>query len=48
MGKDQGDPSKQPEPGNGLTTMQWALAFVAVTLGMVVAKTVLRQSGIEW
>jgi hypothetical protein len=39
---------KRPEPSNGLTTFQWALAFIAVTLGMIVAKTVLRQYGIEW
>jgi hypothetical protein len=48
MGQEPDDPSKRPEPAGGFTTFQWALAFVAVTLGMIVLKTVLRQYGIEW
>ena len=48
MGQEPDEPSKRPQPGNGLTTLQWALVFIAVTLGMVVLKTILRQYGIEW
>jgi hypothetical protein len=48
MAQEPDDSSKRPESGNGLTNLQWALVFVAVTLGMVVLKTVLRQYGIEW
>jgi hypothetical protein len=48
MGQEPDDSSKPPQPTNGFTNLQWALAFVAVTLGMIVLKTVLRQYGIEW
>ena len=48
MGQETDDPSKRPEPASGFTTLQWALIFVAVTLGMVVLKTILRRYGIEW
>jgi len=48
MGQEPDESSKPPQAANGFTTLQWALVFVAVTLGMVVLKTILRQYGIEW